>query len=74
MSLLIFDNSNNIVVSIDCLTFDDSTIDDYCCSMFDLEHGFSTWGVREKLTGGTKNFKNPSEQVYLGRVFDLGVC
>jgi len=30
-------------------------------------------GVREKLTGGTPNFKNNSKQVYLGRIIDLGV-
>ncbi len=30
-------------------------------------------GVREKLTGGTPNFKNDSKQVYLGRIIDLGV-
>ncbi len=30
-------------------------------------------GVCEKLTGGTPNFKNHSSQVYLGRIFDLGV-
>ncbi len=29
-------------------------------------------GVREKLTGGTTNFKNHFKQVYLGRIFDLG--
>ncbi len=30
-------------------------------------------GVREKLTGGTQNFKNQSKQVHLGRIFELGV-
>jgi hypothetical protein len=30
-------------------------------------------GVREELTGGTPNFKNHSTEVYLGRIFDLGV-
>jgi hypothetical protein len=29
-------------------------------------------GVREKLIGGTPNFKNHSKQAYLCRIFDLG--
>ncbi len=29
-------------------------------------------GVRERLTGGTPNFKNYSKQGYLDRIFDLG--
>ncbi len=47
----------------------------------DLKQRFSTWGMRtgvplgvcEKLKGGTPNFKNHSKQVYLGRIFELGV-
>ncbi len=31
-------------------------------------------GVREKLAGGTPNFKNHSKQIFWGRIFDLGEC